>query len=108
MSALSEFVLRHKVMVILFWLAVFACGVFASSEVGERTAREEWAEHQRRACALFERLTEEDKRELLGVGIASAQNPTIFTNLNNIRTSWGQQLRWGRSSPAGTAPGSKR
>jgi RND superfamily putative drug exporter len=40
MSALSEFVLRHKVLIVLFWLAVFACGVFASSEVGDRLSQD--------------------------------------------------------------------
>ncbi|HEX6710038.1 MAG TPA: MMPL family transporter [Rubrobacter sp.] len=40
MAALSEFVLRHKMPVVLFWIAVFACGVFASSEVGDRLSQE--------------------------------------------------------------------
>jgi RND superfamily putative drug exporter len=40
MSALSEFVLRYKVVVVLFWFAVFACGVFASSEVGDRLSQD--------------------------------------------------------------------
>src|SRR5215207_2624376 len=40
MARLSEFVLRHKLLVVLFWLAVFACGVFASSEVGDRLSQD--------------------------------------------------------------------
>jgi RND superfamily putative drug exporter len=40
MARLSEFVLRHKLLVVLFWLAVFACGVFASSEVGGRLSQD--------------------------------------------------------------------
>ena len=40
MAALSEFVLRHKVLVVLFWLAVFVCGVLASSKVGDRLSQD--------------------------------------------------------------------
>ena len=35
------------------------------TEEGERTAGEEWTEHQRQASTLFDRLPEADKRELL-------------------------------------------
>ena len=40
MARMSELVLRHKLLVVLFWLAVFACGVFASSEVGDRLSQD--------------------------------------------------------------------
>jgi RND superfamily putative drug exporter len=40
MARLFEFVLRHKPLVAVFWLAVFACGVFASSEVGDRLSQD--------------------------------------------------------------------
>jgi DNA-binding MarR family transcriptional regulator len=35
------------------------------TEEGERTAREEWAEHQRQAGELFEDLSGTERRELL-------------------------------------------
>lgn len=35
------------------------------TQEGHRTAREEWAEHQRAASELFEELPESDRRELL-------------------------------------------
>ncbi|HJQ29750.1 MAG TPA: MMPL family transporter, partial [Rubrobacter sp.] len=40
MAVLSEFVLRHKILVVLFWIAVFVCGVFASPEVGGRLSQD--------------------------------------------------------------------
>jgi len=39
MAPLSEFVLRNKLLVVLFWIAVFAGGVFASSGVGDRLSQ---------------------------------------------------------------------
>ena len=39
MAPLSEFVLRNKLLVVLFWIAVLAGGVFASSGVGGRLSK---------------------------------------------------------------------
>ncbi len=40
MVGMSRFVLRHKLLVVVFWLAVLAVGAFASAKLGSRLSQE--------------------------------------------------------------------